>query len=104
MAYMGCKPPTNWVQWWDELDVYIGMSFLYLMLWTLKTIETRIIMECNHTMNESRAPTEDKGTKPITSESLSDLEADSASSTAARRPGSMWFIVGCVSYKLDVKH
>jgi hypothetical protein len=55
-------------------------------------------------MNEPRAPTEDKGTKTIASESLSDLEADSASSIAARRPGMIWTIVGCVSCKLDIKH
>jgi hypothetical protein len=70
----------------------------------LQTIETRIIMERNHTMNESRAPTEDKGIKTIASESLSDLEADSASSIAARRLGMTWTIVGCVSCKLDIKH
>jgi hypothetical protein len=49
---------------------------------------------------ETRFPLENNGSKVADSnfvapESLSDLESDSA--TSARRPGSLWTIIGCVS-------
>jgi hypothetical protein len=53
-------------------------------------------------MIESLASAEGKETKIVAAESLSDLEADSASSVAARRPGSIWTIIGCVSCKLRI--
>jgi hypothetical protein len=46
-------------------------------------------MANNKIVIESHAPTEEKEVKNIASESLSDLEAGSVSSMAARRPGSI---------------
>lgn len=65
---------------------------------SLKIIEKKFMMAAIQSTNEARVPIEvEKGNKIIASESLRDVEHGSASSTAARRPGSLWTIIGCVS-------
>jgi hypothetical protein len=51
---------------------------------------------------ESLASAKEKETKIDAAESLSNLEADSASSVAAGRPGSIWTIIGRVICKLRI--
>ena len=61
-------------------------------------------MASDRIVMKSHAPSEGKESKTIASESLRDLEADSASFIAARRPGSIWTIIGCVSCNFNIEH
>ncbi|KAE9376913.1 MFS general substrate transporter [Stipitochalara longipes BDJ] len=52
-------------------------------------------MASKHTTTQPPTSAEVEKTKVVASDSLSDLEADSASSIAARQPGTLWTIIGC---------
>jgi hypothetical protein len=64
----------------------------------------RITTACKQIMNEPHVPVLEKETKNVASGSLRDVEAEFAFSIAARRPGSIWTIVGCVSDRLDIEY